>query len=155
MKIRNGFVSNSSSSSFIVKYKDEDDKVSLTKNVMGDCLSNRDLSGYIDNGDKVTEEQRPGILQNMAEVFVKNLTLLNLDANSTEEDYYKIMKEIHYYSKDELPKFKMLKTELLKGYKLYEIGISDHFKEYEIYDGALEFNLREDCTIEVDYILMH
>ena len=81
MKIRNGIVSNSSSSSFIVKYKDKDDKVALTKNVMGDCLSNRDLSGYEDEEDAVTEEQRSDVLQRMAHAFVDDLTPLNLDVN--------------------------------------------------------------------------
>lgn len=114
MKIRNGFVSNSSSSSFILMFKDEPNKFNIMK-----LLFNEDGDNFIYDDDNIYSKQQicDSVLSNIDKTEYDNIIeLIKSEVGSFNEynirewerfitpeyklDYLEIKDKLNYYEKE-------------------------------------------------------
>ena len=124
MKIRNGFVSNSSSSSYIVRIKD------TTWDEFCDLVSG-------DKGFYYREE----LVQKIDEEITRYETYIN----ETKDDKDNILKSMIPIYKDQLAKLKKLKKKMPKDNddQLVEIALEFHSIKWEVDEDCKEVELRD------------
>lgn len=125
MKIRNGFVSNSSSSSFVIGVKDE-----LTEELLGRILKVEKGSPY-----KV-------IAEDSIDAFMRRAELINLNEYLYEHHDVTDINEINL----DYPENKILKKCVDKGFHIYHGTVCD--EEYdEMFVVPLEIDYEDDDII--------
>lgn len=143
MKIRSGFVSNSSSSSFILDFGK-------------DAVTERDAKAFLEQFGDITED--------MPEKFLKLLSKVSLEEYEAKlKDYRKLASEenpgwLKSYYQERIEKIKRIVDYLKKGNTLFRISLSDHSCDdnYLEMDGdALEYLMQCYSDASFEYFNNH
>lgn len=182
MKIRNGFVSNSSSSSFIIKFDKNIDLKTQINNMLNKVIDVSDLeydiSFYSPNSFDVNDyinidDYYDALIKEYKNIIIDDLyeslsTPMNIESIKEDIETAKHIDKITFknnnlFNNEILLKYCWNSGEYVFKDKLaehiikdndnnyYVLRVSDHFKEYNDYDGILESWLQCDNEYVVDY----